>query len=211
MDVPAEAKAYAETDFSDVNRKFTERLLELARPGGRVAALDLGTGPGDIPLQVLRARPGWRIVAVDASRPMLRHARKVAGRARKSGALVLVLADAKRLPFAAAAFDVVFSNSLLHHITDTRALWSEIRRVARPGAAILLRDLARPADTEAAGRIVRQYAAGASALLQEEYYRSLLAAYTPNEVRAQLRRAGLGGLDVAMVSDRHLDVCGFAP
>ena len=36
----------------------------------------------------------------------------------------------------------------------------------------------------------------------------LLAAYTPEEVREQLDQADLGVLDVAMVSDRHLDIFG---
>jgi ubiquinone/menaquinone biosynthesis C-methylase UbiE len=208
MDILAEAKAYAETDFSEVNQSFAGRLLELPGPCEKAFALDLGTGPGDIPVRVLRARPNWRIVAVDASGPMLEFARRLIDRAALSSSIELVHADAKRTGLPSHFFDVIFSNSLLHHLNDPPPLWAEIKRLARPGAVILLRDLARPASPEAAREIVKKYAADASSLLQEEYYRSLLAAYTPDEVRAQLEQAGLRSLKVAMVTDRHLDVFG---
>ena len=87
-------------------------------------------------------------------------------------------------------------------------LWSEIRRVARPGGFIFVRDLARPVDAQAARAIVDRYAGSESALLQAAFYRSLLSAYTPEEVREQVVFAKLAGLRVAMVTDRHLDVWG---
>lgn len=208
MDLPDEAMAYAGADFADVNQAFVERLVELAGDAERALALDLGTGPGDIPLRLLRLRPDWRIVALDASLPMLQHTRANAQRERQTQCVYPLLADAKWCPFPAAAFDIVFSNSILHHVTDVASFWSEVGRVARPGALIFLRDLARPASLEAARAIVHQHSANESSLLQEEFYRSLLAAYTVPEVRAQLDQAGLTTLSVEMVSDRHLDIAG---
>ena len=71
--------------------------------------------------------------------------------------------------------------------------------------------LARPPSEDAARKIVRTYAGGESRLLQEEFHRSLLSAYTPAEVRKQLIEAGLDFLRVEMASDRHLDAHGFVP
>ena len=207
MDIVAEAKAYAETDFSEVNQRFVERLLELA-PREEAEALDLGTGPGDIPVRVVRARPRWRVTAVDASGAMLEFARRLVRRAGMEAGIELVQADAKRTGLAAGAFGVIFSNSILHHISDAAALWAEVKRLARRGAVVLFSDLARPASEEAAREIVKKYAGDATELLREEYYRSLLAAYTVEEVGAQIEQAGLGALKVEMVSDRHLDVFG---
>ena len=208
MDLPDEAQAYAQADFAAVNDAFVQRLLELAPPRERAEALDLGTGPCDIPIRLLRRRPQWRVVAVDASAPMLKLARLAVRKARLASRIVLLQADAKALPLPDRSFDVVFSNSILHHVTAVDRLWAEVRRLVRPGAAIFFRDLARPASARATRKIVRAYAAGESKLLQEEYYRSLLSAWTPEEVRRQLKRAGLAGLTVAMVTDRHLDVFG---
>jgi len=211
MDLAEEAEAYAQADFADVNQRFVERLVELAGPRESAEAVDLGTGPADIPIRLVRARPGWRVVAVDASGPMLDLARRDVDAAGLTGSVVLLQADAKAIPLPDAGFDVVFSNSILHHLNETDALWGQVRRLAGPGATVLLRDLARPPGPEQARKIVDEYAGDESALLQEEFYRSLLAAYTPDEVREQLDRAGLGGLEVAMVSDRHLDVFGHLP
>jgi len=208
MNDPTEARAYAAADFTQVNQVFVERLLELVGPRPAATALDLGTGPADIPLRVVAVRPRWRVVAVDASRPMLEWAHQAVQKAGRLAAVGLVMADAKDLPFAPRSFDVIFSNSILHHITATERLWREIERLGRPGATVLIRDLARPANPQAARSIVHRYAGGESPLLQEEYYRSLLSAYTPREVRAQLDAAGFRTLQVAMVSDRHLDVFG---
>jgi ubiquinone/menaquinone biosynthesis C-methylase UbiE len=122
-----------------------------------------------------------------------------------------VLADAKDTRLPAGMFDVIFSNSILHHISQADRFWAEMKRLAARGAVVLLRDLARPASPQAARDIVDRYAANETALLKEEYYRSLLSAYTVGEVEDQLARAALAGLEVAMASDRHMDVFGRLP
>ena len=102
-------------------------------------------------------------------------------------------------------------NSIVHHITDTAALWAEIKRLARPGSLVFLRDLARPVSAQVARSIVEQHSGDESPLLREEFYRSLLSSYTVAEVREQLGRAGLDTLTVTMATDRHLDVFGRLP
>lgn len=208
MDLCDEAEAYAVADFAEVNARFVDRLLEVVgdRPDART--VDLGTGPADIPLRVAKARPDWHVTAVDGSDAMLQHARQAVEAAGFADRVELVLADAKKTSLPAGAFDVVFSNSILHHIDETHALWAEVRRLASPNATFFFRDLARPESEDEARAIVQRYASDESALLQEEFYRSLLAAYTPDEIRRQLDLAGLGMLEVAMATDRHVDVFG---
>jgi ubiquinone/menaquinone biosynthesis C-methylase UbiE len=191
-----------------VNARFARRLVALAGRRRRAAAVDLGTGPADIPLRVARLRPGWRIVAVDASAPMLRTARAAVRRARLGRAVRLLRADACATGLPDASADVVFSNSLLHHLHDPAPFWREVARIAKPGAAILVRDLRRPETRARARRIVARYAAGEPALLRNAFFHSLLAAFTPAEIRAQLRRAGLTGLRLTRPSDRHVDIYG---
>lgn len=208
MDEAEEAKAYAVADFSQVNQAFADRLLEFVGPYEKAEAVDLGCGPADIPIRVVRARPAWRVTAVDASRAMLELARQNIEAAGLAGAIRCVLSDAKASPLPAGGFDVVFSNSILHHVTATEALWAEVKRIARPRAAIFFRDLARPHSPAAARAIVERHAGGESERLKTQYYNSLLSAYTVEEVRSQLSHAGLKTLEVAMVTDRHLDIFG---
>ncbi|HET6429690.1 MAG TPA: methyltransferase domain-containing protein [Phycisphaerae bacterium] len=208
MDIPAEAEAYDRADFAAVNQAFVDRLLEVAGEAPRARAIDLGTGPGDIPIRLLRARPGWRVTAVDVSEAMLSLARANVERADLARSIELVLADAKGGGMPAVPFDVIFSNSIVHHITDVAAFWAQLKRLGRKGTVVFLRDLARPACQADAHDIVDRYAREEAVVLQEEFYRSLLSAYTVEEVQAQLAAAGLDGLEVAMCSDRHWDVWG---
>jgi hypothetical protein len=48
-------------------------------------------------------------------------------------------------------------------------------------------------------------------VLQRDFYLSLCAAYTPDEVRAQLADAGLGHCELEVVSDRHWIAWGRLP
>jgi len=208
MDLTEEADAYGRADFSEVNTAFVNRLLSFALNTKSPLVLDLGVGPGDIPLRILAEKPHWHIVGLDAARAMLLIAREARAYADPTRQLSLTLADAKTLPFPENTFDAVISNSILHHVSEPTDLWKEIGRAAKPGALIFVRDLYRPESTEAAKALVQHHAGNESALLQEEFYRSLLAAYTVEEVKEQLATAGLSGLTVAQVTNRHLDVFG---
>ena len=182
MDDVEEAVAYAEADFAEVNQAFAERLAELSPSGDALRAVDLGTGPGDIPVRVARLKPRWTIFAVDAASAMLNLARRAVREAGFEERVILVKADAKETGLDEASFDVVFSNSIIHHITDTASLWREVKRLGKPGALVFFRDLARPATAEEARAIVEKHAGEQSELLKEEFYRSLLSAYTPEEI-----------------------------
>ncbi|MBI4603005.1 MAG: class I SAM-dependent methyltransferase [Planctomycetes bacterium] len=211
MDGDLEVRAYRQADFRAVNLTCARRALraaDRAGAGSEGRAIDLGTGPAEIPILLCELAPGWRVTAVDASRPMLEAARWNVERAGLASRIRLVQGDAKRLRGLRRRFDLVLSNSLLHHLEDPAPFWREVRRLARPGGAVLVQDLFRPASRAEARRIVARHAGGESRLLRRLFYRSLLAAFSPEEVRFQLRVAGLGALEVRRVSDRHLVVRG---
>ncbi|MBI5722939.1 MAG: class I SAM-dependent methyltransferase [Planctomycetes bacterium] len=206
MDLPQEAQAYADADFSAVNQAFVDALVAFVADAP-ADAIDLGTGPGDIPIRLAKARPLWRITGLDASDAMLAIARRKAADAGLAEQVRFLAGDAKNTGLPEKSFDVILSNSILHHIDQTGPFWAEVKRIARPVAKIFMRDLARPGSEPAARQIVENYAGGENEILKEEYYRSLLAAYTVPEVREQLDSAGLS-LTVRVASDRHLDISG---
>ncbi len=207
MDLAHEVQAYVDADFSEVNARFVASAVELAAANRAVRVLDIGCGPGDIPLAIAAVRTGWTITAVDGSMPMLEIARTRASQRRLDN-IRFLQADAKSLDFSPARFDLILSNSLLHHLPEPAGLWRSIRRAAAEGAVLFLRDLARPQSPVVAQQIVADHAGNESAMLQEELYRSLLAAFTVDEVRDQVRAAGLFSISVTMSSDRHLDALG---
>ena len=207
MDDESEAEAYEAGDFRRVNSAIAKRLSRLT-PTREGHAIDLGTGPADIPILFCERAPGWRVTAVDASPAMLDLARKKVRAARLGRRIRLIEGDAKGLRQLRACFDLVFSNSLLHHLHETPPFWHEVRRLCRPGGVILVQDLRRPPSRAVARTLVRQHSAKSdSPLLKQLFYQSLLAAYTPAEMRAQVREAGLD-LSVRATTDRHLIAVG---
>ena len=207
MDDESEADAYEAGDFRRVNSAIARRLQRLAtRREGR--AVDLGTGPADIPILFCARAPGWHVTAVDASPAMLDLARRKVGAAGLARRIRLVQDDAKRLRRLRSRFDLVFSNSLLHHLLEPLPFWLQTRRLCRPQGVVFVQDLRRPPSRAAARAIVRRHSARSdSPLLRQLFYQSLLAAYTPAEVRAQLRETGLE-LNVRATTDRHLIAVG---
>jgi hypothetical protein len=119
-----------------------------------------------------------------------------------------VLPDVK-LP--RARYDGILSNSLLHHLHDPQILWRAVRRYAVRGAPVLVMDLCRADSPEHARQLTETYGGGEPELLQQDLFASLMAAFEPEEVEAQLAEAGLGMLEVRRVSDRHLMAVGRAP
>jgi ubiquinone/menaquinone biosynthesis C-methylase UbiE len=203
MDGAEQARAYAAADFADVNQGFVDRFRatfpELST--GRVA--DLGCGPADIPMRLSRALPRIEILAVDGARAMLRLGRGAVTSAALADRVRLIVGRVPGLPFSDHRFDACISNSLLHHLRRPEALWSEIRRIARHGAPLFVMDLSRPATRRAAREIVERAAGDESPILKQDFYNSLLAAFTVDEVRAQLDAAGLEDCTCAIVSERH--------
>jgi ubiquinone/menaquinone biosynthesis C-methylase UbiE len=209
MDGEAEAGAYARADFADSNQWYADHLAA-EFPGHLREIIDLGCGPADVTLRVARAAPHARIVAVDGSGPMLDHARIAVTAAKLSGRITLHLGRIPGLPLAEHRFDAVLSKDMLHHLPDPHALWSEVRRLARPGAAVYVMDLIRPDSPLAAKEIVERVAAHEPPVLKEDFYNSLCAVFTPEEVRNQLRSAELS-LSVVQATERHMLIKGTLP
>src|SRR5258707_5497915 len=98
-----------------------------------ISLLDIGTGSADIPLEILRwaDRRGLkvRIVAIDLNSQILREAAAAVSEPR----LILLRADALRLPFSDGAFDYTLTSMFLHHLddVDARQALSGIGRVSK--------------------------------------------------------------------------------
>lgn len=213
MDDAEQALAYAEADFSEANRLFIQ-LLERLRPGplNGALALDLGCGPADIVIRFLRAYPQANCDALDGSPAMLEQAQVALDGAPGAARRCRLLCDYLPSPkLARSHYDLVLSNSLLHHLHDPQVLWRTVRQSAKPGAIILIMDLMRPASAGWAEALVKTYADDAPKVLQNDFRNSLFAAFEPQEVIDQLKEAGLYTLDVQVVSDRHLAVSGRMP
>lgn len=100
----------------------------LERVPARAQVLDLGCGAGEFSAAL--AAHGARPVALDAAPEAVR-------RARGRGVDARVIAADAGLPFADAAFDVVWLGETLEHLVDPVGTLHEVRRVLRPGGGLL--------------------------------------------------------------------------
>ena len=207
MDDPEQALVYARADFEEENQGFVDRLLEYYPDLKDAHVLDLGCGPADIPMRLVRALPGCRVTGVDGSAPMIALGREAVRTAGLSDRIAL-RCERFQDTVLAERVDAVISNSLLHHVPNALQFWYAVKTLAKPGAAVLVMDLLRPDSPEAAQAIVDRYAVAEPAILRRDFYNSLLAAFTDDEVAAQLTEMNLSRLLVDVPDARHWVVGG---
>ncbi|BFU90563.1 MAG: hypothetical protein NTAFB01_17500 [Nitrospira sp.] len=208
MDDPKQAETYARADFAKENQGFVDRFKEYFQEFSQGKVLDLGCGPADIPVRFATLYPACQVIGIDASAPMI----ELGERAIKQAGLTdRITLRCERYEEVAGAriVDAVISNSLLHHLPNPLQFWQKLRQLVKPGAPVLVMDLLRPESPEAAQAIVDQYAANEPDILRRDFYNSLLAAFTEDEIGSQLARMNLTRLLIDIPDDRHWVVGGI--
>ncbi len=200
MDTWEDAVEYDAMDFTDVNTAFANEAIALGPTAGLL--LDVGTGTARIPILICQQRP-WQIRAIDLSQNMLKVGTQNITRAWLSTQIKLELADAKSMPYADNEFDLVISNSIVHHLPDPMPCFREINRVLKPNGALLLRDLIRPTDNATVEALVSRIGPEYNPYQAKLFGDSLRAAFTVDEIRDMITAAGFTGVEVYQSSDRH--------
>ena len=124
------------------------RIVDVAAPQAHWTALDVATGAG----HVAAALAPWvaSVVASDITPEMLGEAQKLAAK-RGLANMTTAVADAERLPFAAATFDLVTCRIAPHHFPHVARFVAEVRRVLRPGGTFALVDNIAPDERSLPG------------------------------------------------------------
>lgn len=201
MDSWDEAREYDSMDHSEVNRRFVQDLLAAGPCTGDI--LDLGTGTALIPIELCRHTHDSRVMAADAAVSMLDLARynvEVSGMQRR---VHLTQLDAKRLPQPDGTFDLVMSNSIIHHLPEPQICLAEAVRVTRLTGRLFFRDLMRPDTLETLEKLVETYAGSATPRQRTLFTESLHAALTLEEIRGLVAALGFPRDSVQATSDRH--------
>lgn len=103
--------------------------------------LEIGSGPGELALEVARRLPGAEVIGIDLAAAMIERAGQRAQAEGLGERVRFVLADAAALPLADGTFEVAVSTLSLHHWADPAVVFAEIARVLRPGGTALIYDL----------------------------------------------------------------------
>ena len=153
--------------------------------------LDLATGCGDIPYAIAAWAAGadrpLRLTVTDLSPQILTEARRTLA---EIPTVTFVHCDARAVPFPDGSFDVVLCSLALHHFAPGEAVQvlREMDRLSRTGFILndIRRCLAGYGAAWAASRVATR-----NRLTRHDMPLSVLRAYTPDELRALLRQAGI--------------------
>lgn len=212
MDTVSDAADYDAMDHTHVNRVFVDDLLRVWPVVSlNCRVFDAGTGTAQIPIELLRRGMKAHVVAADAAAEMLKIARSNISAAGMWAEITCVLCDCKQLPDRDASYDVVMSNSIVHHIPEPRAVFAECWRILKPNGALFVRDLHRPCDQAEWDQLVETYAGTANPHQRQLFRDSLRAALTVDEVRAIVASLGIGPDAVQQTSDRHWTLTASKP
>lgn len=135
------------TDMLLLGRRSRIRraTVDLAGVQPGAAVLEVGCGTGDVSLAAKRlAGPAGTVYGIDPSPEMIAVARAKAERDGSDVTFQIGLIEA--LAFSDAAFDVVLSSLMMHHLPGDlkRRGLSEVARVLKPGGRLLIVDMKRP-------------------------------------------------------------------
>ncbi len=120
--------------------QVAEEVVSVFKEG---TILDLGTGPGNLPVEIIKRVPGIQIVAVDLSRQLIRMARARALNADLSKHISFEVGNAANLRFDDDSFDMVISTGMLHSLRKPTNVLKDIYRVLKSGGEAWIYDPAR--------------------------------------------------------------------
>jgi ubiquinone/menaquinone biosynthesis C-methylase UbiE len=201
MDSPTEAIAYDAMDFTEVNNAFAQAAIAIAPPQGLM--LDAGTGTARIPIVIARQQPQWQIIGIDLAKSMLELGKHNIEQAGLQAQIQLECIDAKQMPYPDGHFDMVISNSIVHHLSDPIPFFRELQRVLKPNGSIFLRDLTRPDNLGILNDLVDSIGIEYDEEQKRLFRDSLHAAFTVAEIQAIATAAGITDVKIYQSSDRH--------
>ncbi|MHB8383319.1 MAG: methyltransferase domain-containing protein [Candidatus Binataceae bacterium] len=132
---------------------YKKRIIELLEPRRAERYLELGAGAGD-DSRAVEAVSESIVVALDRSFTM-------ASTCRSRGSRFVLIGDASNLPFKDRGFDGCWADRVFQHLSEPQRALSEMVRVARSGARIVVVDpdydtqVMEFPDRELAGRVLR--------------------------------------------------------
>ena len=140
------ATSYEKATRLVINSYYSEVAGEIVSSFTSGTMLDLGTGPGYLPVEIIKRQPDINIIGIDLSRKLIHMAQANAAKAGLSDQLQFEVGNSARLRFDDDVFDMVLSTGMLHSLKDPVRVFQEIYRVLKKGGQAWVFDPAKVAS-----------------------------------------------------------------
>ena len=110
--------------------------------------LDVGTGPGYLPIAIAKLMNETEVVGIDLSVDMVRMAKANAEKAGVADRVKFEVMNARKMHYEDSHFDIVVSTGSFHHWRNKVKVLNEIYRVLKPRGKALIYELRKDAPAE---------------------------------------------------------------
>lgn len=122
-------------------RQFTAQVVKQYSPG---EVIDLCAGTGKLALSIARENPMCQIVGVDFSDEMLKKGAAFLPRFPEASRICLQYGNVMKLDYDDGRFDCATLGFSLRNVDDIAQVLREMKRVVRPGGAVVTLELSKP-------------------------------------------------------------------
>ena len=102
--------------------------------------LDMGTGPGRLPIEIAKRVPGVEVIGIDISEDMVKIAKKNAEEEGVTDRVKFEVASAYNTGFDDDSIDLVVSTGLIHHLREPLSAFNEAYRILKSGGEAWMYD-----------------------------------------------------------------------
>ena len=139
---------------NDIYESVTKEVCDVVNQG---KILDVGTGPGRLPLKIALKNPDLGVYGVDLSDGMIKIAEENAIEAGVSQRLEFKVGSVYSLPYENDFFDAVVSTLSFHHWNEPIMGLNEIYRVLKPGKECWIYEIRRDLPQDAREETRKKY------------------------------------------------------
>lgn len=175
------------TAFANSNRDYIRSMFIEALSSKinlNCSILNLGSGPCDYDIEIIKKFPDADIISVDASPTMCNIASSVVA----NYPITVVCKLFKDIDYSS---DITISSLTLHHQDDPLEFWNIVKKNTKESGYIFVMDMLRPNNLQDIERIVDALAGDEDPFFINDFKNSLAASYTLEEIQDQLDNANL--------------------
>jgi len=183
-----------------LDRRWRREAVAALNPQPGQRYLDVGSGTGDVAIEILRQAAGATVVGIDPAQQMLEIAQAKVREAGLEDRIGFQAGDATALPFGDGAFSGVISAFCIRNVSRRLRALAEMRRVLAPAGRVITLELTVPVSrlVRLGHRLYTRWLVplAGSLVARREAYRYLVDSIEdfprPQDVQSMLDQAGFG-------------------